>query len=220
MRESLKKLWNHPDKEELVRDFIRGIPTGGAKTLQEWETWETDARAQKPVRVFLADDLWQFTILVAQWPTRRVRRLYRWFYNRFYRRSYRMTSSLPKKWRHEFETRVLHCVFDTFCEEMERSDLQYMRWIASKKDRIDDRHERQLVDLYDWWTKTRPARPDPSAVSGVDDMNQRRHDDPGSVTETERSDAYRMLFKVEEDYQKEDDEMLLKLIELRSFVGD
>lgn len=88
------------------------------------------------------------------------------------------------------------------------------------------------LDLYNWWKHVRPARPDPYDASGwsahCDAMRERRKnegeedDDPMALfndkTDEERASsklAHERLGELEEQYEKEDTENLIKLVKIR-----
>lgn len=83
----------------------------------------------------------------------------------------------------------------------------------------------EQLELYTWWTVTRPARPDPYEVSGWTAMcDRRRKEDDEDVflrddkTPTEKKESRKaldMLGKIEAKYEKEDEDMLIRLIKIR-----
>lgn len=86
---------------------------------------------------------------------------------------------------------------------------------------------RELQELYTWWKDVRPNRPDPMDVSGWSDYcDSRRSEDPGDVFAALRADktdeertASRNIFdkmnEIEEAYDKEDEDMMIRLIRVR-----
>jgi len=99
--------------------------------------------------------------------------------------------------------------------------LEYLNWAASlvydescglsKKDlkygkptpQADSAKE--IIELYNWW-KNRPNRPDPFDLYNeeIDKRNKK-----------ERIARYKKINKIESDYEKEDEKMLIKLIKIR-----
>lgn len=205
------------DWDGVIRDFIRGIPMGGAKTLKEWDEWEENVRKEKPFRTFLADDLWYATGSLLRFPKHTYRLICARTSNLFSRKSYLLRSNLKKTYRHDFSTRLLHCAFDAFCEELRESDIDYIRWSAKKR-RNYERREDELIELYDWWTITRPNRPSPREASGLAAYIAKNKEDTEDFDKTRR--LYEATFELEERYHAEDDEMLKRLVDLRCFVSD
>lgn len=82
----------------------------------------------------------------------------------------------------------------------------------------------EILDLYNWWTEVRPARPDPYEASGWNaycDAKRAINDDRlfGSKTTPElekaSNKAHKLLHKMEADYEKEDENMMIRLIKVR-----
>ena len=89
----------------------------------------------------------------------------------------------------------------------------------------------EVLDLYTWWTVTRPARPDPYDVSGWTAICERRRvdgkaagkstfssmflDDDTKAKKRETNKSLAILHKVEAAYEKEDEAMMIRLIKVR-----
>lgn len=82
----------------------------------------------------------------------------------------------------------------------------------------------EILDLYHWWTVARPARKDPYDDSGWSAIcKKRRQTDPDdffgeakTLEEKEQTDnALDALRKMEEQFEKEDTEMMIRLIKVR-----
>jgi hypothetical protein len=88
---------------------------------------------------------------------------------------------------------------------------------------------KELRELYDWWTVTRPARVDPMEASGwsaICDARRERAKAEGKKrswglddkTPAERKETTRVLkamHKLEAAYEKEDEDMMIRLIKVR-----
>jgi len=84
-------------------------------------------------------------------------------------------------------------------------------------------HAQEVLDLYTWWKVTRPARPDPYAESGwtaycasIDHKKGSRRMF-GSRTPEQRKESGRLmkiLGKIEARYDKEDQDMMIRLIKV------
>jgi hypothetical protein len=82
----------------------------------------------------------------------------------------------------------------------------------------------EILDLYTWWTVTRPARPDPHEASGWSaycdakrDFNDGRLFGSKTTPELEKQSkkSMKLLHKMEADFEKEDEAMMIRLIKVR-----
>lgn len=83
---------------------------------------------------------------------------------------------------------------------------------------------KEIHDLYQWWTVQRPSRPDPYEASGWSAICERRRErSPGEFLPEDNSDEERaeskhsldLLHKLEEEYEAEDEAMMIRLIKIR-----
>ena len=83
---------------------------------------------------------------------------------------------------------------------------------------------KELKALYDWWTVTRPARPDPHDSSGWTAYCELSREENGGrlfggkktpALEKMSKVALKKLHKMEEAYDKEDEDMMIRLIKVR-----
>jgi len=89
------------------------------------------------------------------------------------------------------------------------------------------KNAQEILDLYTWWTTTYRNRPDPYEASGwTAYCNASREEHGGSLwaslKETNNKDlkkqgdrAHKLLRKIEADYEKEDEQMMIRLIKVR-----
>ena len=82
----------------------------------------------------------------------------------------------------------------------------------------------EILDLYTWWTVVRPARSDPHDASGWSDyceqvrvLNDGRLFGSKKTPELEKlsKKTMKLLHKMEADYEKEDEDMMIRLIKVR-----
>jgi hypothetical protein len=69
----------------------------------------------------------------------------------------------------------------------------------------------KMLEIYRWWTETRPARPDPSDASGWSEVWE-------SGDEKAKRDSSKRMYKIERGYDKEDERMLVSLIKIRKHL--
>lgn len=106
--------------------------------------------------------------------------------------------------------------------------IKYLEWAMNL---TEDRHfsyqaisAQEQYALYKWWTETRPNRPDPWAASGYNDFYDKHRitleDDwlGHTLSESDKQEQ-RRLFKVigqiEQQYEDEDTNMLIRLVQIR-----
>lgn len=83
----------------------------------------------------------------------------------------------------------------------------------------------EILDLYTWWTTTYRNRPDPYEVSGWTAACEAQREANGGkiswgipkdpVFKKAQTKAHKLLEKIEADYEKEDEAMMIRLIKVR-----
>ena len=91
----------------------------------------------------------------------------------------------------------------------------------------------ETLTLYRWWTEVRPNRPDAHDASGLTAWYANEKNSKKNVFEKVSNDMYQLVFKgtleeeqdynqmsklridIEEKYEKEDEEMLIRLMKIR-----
>jgi hypothetical protein len=86
---------------------------------------------------------------------------------------------------------------------------------------------KEQYDLYMWWTKTRPARPEPySVMNGFYNRMHEKYPDSAEdlfpeydeQDETERRNLHKLIDELEAQYTTEDEEMMIRLIKARKHL--
>lgn len=101
-------------------DWLRGTMKPGAATSKEWRLWKEEAKKKHPVRYWIAEegldkiqDIWCYI-------PERINDVRYYINNRFVHKTHGMMSrSLEKGKFHEFETRLLHSMFDQLVDFVE-----------------------------------------------------------------------------------------------------
>ena len=116
--------------------------------------------------------------------------------------------------------------------------MEYLRWAETltneefleegEKHKAEPTYQakaaKEIIELYTWWTVTRPARPDAYEVSGWTDYCEKARELNGgklfggkSTPELKKlSDkSHKLLQKIEDAYEKEDEAMMSRLIKAR-----
>lgn len=93
-------------------DWVRGTPKPGAETGKGWHDWKMEAKANHPIRYWIAEEGLDLVQDIIHWPTDRLYNIKYWFANRFVTRTHALTSNLkPGQW-YDLDTRIMHCLFD------------------------------------------------------------------------------------------------------------
>jgi hypothetical protein len=118
------------------------------------------------------------------------------------------------------------------------ANLEWQRQLRWKEDEVGSEHKelgkltpqavkaQEILDLYTWWTVTRPARPDPYEASGWTEYCEKsREANGGKISWGGGKDspelrkmsnkAHKLLHKMEADFEKEDEAMMIRLIKVR-----
>jgi hypothetical protein len=134
---------------------------------------------------------------------------------------------LTDEWKEDEDGQVKRATVKRVFPSREKG-LQYLDWEISLGEESPGQSEaaKEVKELYLWWKDVRPARPDPYDVSGWSEYCDQRRDKDGlwgffdkdDETDEERADARRRLdalHSVEEQYDTEDEEMMIRLIKIR-----
>lgn len=114
-------------------DRIRGIPKLEAGTAEEWAAWKKAAK-QKKFRYWLAEEGLDHLQSLICWPSNRIRDLRFYIQNRWVSKSHALTSTLKRGHWYDFDTRLLHAVFDELINFVE-IELAWAYVVFSKEER-------------------------------------------------------------------------------------
>lgn len=111
--------------------------------------------------------------------------------------------------------------FDKLTKEQKKElGLQYLNWEIENDEEFFPEQQKvsakEVKELYLWWTETRPSRIDP-----YDKYEEERDKFSGSILNMDGKNKKKMLAlykkigKLEDQYEKEDDAMLIRLMNVR-----
>ena len=255
-------------------DWLRGTTKLKCGTSEQWHEWERRAKADFPVRWWLAEEGLDYVQKFFMFIPDKLYALKYYINNRWVTKTHALTAhprDIPRgEWR-DVGNRFLPCLFNelvnfveielawNFCvwDSEARKKYQYPWWrrwyrnwrseeaamayIAWAKTLTnaefldeDKKHEavpthqaetaKEIEILYRWWKYERPQRPDPYDVSGWSAICERRRvkypDEilPEDETKKEKAESKKSLdalHKLEAEYEKEDEEMMIRLIKIR-----
>jgi hypothetical protein len=117
------------------------------------------------------------------------------------------------------------------------ANLEWQRQLRWKEDEVGPDHKelgeltpqavkaQEVLDLYTWWTVTYRNRPDPYEASGWTAACEAQRQANGGklsfsspkdpVLKKQNDKAHKLLQKIEADYEKEDEAMMIRLIKVR-----
>lgn len=151
-------------------DWLRGTPKSHAGTAQEWSAWEQKAKRKK-IRFWLAEeglDLLQTTIY---FPLTIMQNLRHYMHNRYISKTHALTSKLKRGQWHEFDTRMLHALFDELVDFVE-VELAWHHVVCSDEER--------LKHTTPWYRKNFPLglwRKPEAGLAYLDWAAQLKHDE-------------------------------------------
>ena len=100
-------------------DWVRGTNKPDSASSDEWNTWHKDAKTTHPFRFWLAEEALNNLDNAWNYVPNKINNVRYYLNNRFTTKTHALTSTLPKGEWHEFETRLLHCTFDSFVDFIE-----------------------------------------------------------------------------------------------------
>jgi hypothetical protein len=255
-------------------DWLRGKPKGGAKTSKEWNKWHKEASTKHPIRYWIAEEALDAIQNFIWWPVDQIYSVKYYINNRWVSKTHTLTSNLKRGQWHEFDTRLMHCMFDEMVNYVEveeawshiawdnearkkynppfyawgffrwrtwrcpqagldklewASMLTNEEWLESDQQHLVEPTQQaktaiELLTLYNWWKNDRPKRPDPYDISGWSELCEKRRADGRDLLDLEdRSEeeaaatrkALDLCHKIEEQYEQEDTNMMIRLIKIR-----
>jgi hypothetical protein len=125
------------------------------------------------------------------------------------------------------------------CPQAGLDNLEWQRNLRWKEDEVGPDHKelgkltpqavkaQEVLDLYTWWTTTYRNRPDAMEASGWSAYCDACRDELGggvmamfketksSALKKQGDKAHKLLRKIEEAYEKEDEDMMIRLIKVR-----
>lgn len=100
-------------------DRIRGIKKGGAKTGRGWHEWKQEGKKLHPIRYWIAEEALDAVQNFIWWPVDKLYDLKYYVNNRWISKTHTLGSNLKRGQWHEFDTRLLHSMFDSMVDYIE-----------------------------------------------------------------------------------------------------
>lgn len=214
-------------------DIIRGTPKLKWGNGDEWAQWKKAAREKHPMRYWIAEIGLNRLEKAFTWPARQIQNVKCYIKNRYIYKTHVLASHTlrPGFW-HEFDARMLHCAFDSLVDFVERDLAAFTAFRenidgGTSPDVLEEVSHREIFALYNWWKYERPVRPDPYDASGYREISARKRAANIGIGQTvprdvatreEISSALKINREIRQNYYQEDQQMLIRLVNIRSSV--
>lgn len=228
-----------------IREMIRGTKYPFYAEVGEWEDIYAKAKADHPIRYWVAEDLWDTAEHVVTYPFQKYRDIETYVRNRFGTKTHVLRTNLKKGQWCEYSERLLYGMMDSFCIWLEEEWYKHRNLELSKepttenilrlfKDRIKDyeldgddgsvggsiHNCEEMRDIYLWWKEFKNL-PDIFDESGMSDFYDRKESNGSffSHMEGEQREEWRKLHKIKQRLEKEREEetqdYMIRLVRLR-----
>jgi hypothetical protein len=239
----IKTRWNYWSCSKTA-DWIRGTPKPKALSLEEWEVWRKETKSKNPWRFFFAEKFLNSAQNLFLFPSDIRSSIRSYIDNRFYSKTHFLKTGLKPGIFHELDERIIYGLFNEFEEfvevdlarifsassekkykfvrgRCEEAGLDYLKWSSSLKNDFVPKNDssygkpteqaksaKKMIKIYLWW-KSREDRPDPMEKSGWNKSFDNA---------SKKKSCLDRLIKIEEEYDKEDENMLIALIKIRKHL--
>lgn len=235
----LAKIRPHYWSCSKIADIIRGTKKAKALTSEEWGEWRKQASLKHPIRYWIAEECLDKLQNFFYFPSDVYKSIKFYCRNRFIDKTHCLKTGLKPGSFYELDQRILYGLFNELVEFVEidiavkqnwysnkkkykftkgrcsEAGLDYLKWASRLKSNRRPTDQavaaKTTLKLYNWWKCIRPNRPDPYAISGWDDYHS-------SNNEKDKKNALNKLGRIENKYQQEDEQMLIELIKIRSYL--
>lgn len=139
-----------------LANIIRGTIKPKCETAEGWREWNINAKNKHPIRYYIAEEMLDQIQDIINFIPDKIHNIKCYIRNRFITKTHVLSSALTKgKW-HEFDDRLLHCIFDEFVDFVEIEKAHMLSWSGDdvykslKKDKITGRCPEAGVKYLEW----------------------------------------------------------------------
>ncbi len=145
---------------------------------------------------------------------------------------------IEKAWMNTWTDRSKYSKLSWFDKKFRRfrspeDGIAYLNWEINQTELVHQaKAAKEVLDLYTWWKETRPNRPDPYVEANYyevfkgktlrDHLVEVQRDGETYYTlkrsTKQESQVFKTVTKIEAKYDKEDEQMLIRLIKIRRFL--
>ncbi len=133
---------------------------------------------------------------------------------------------IEKAWMNTWSDRSKYCKLSWFDKKFRRfrspeDGISYLNWEIEHTEANQAKAAKEMMDLYTWWKVTRPNREYPFVVSGYYDLFPDNSEsdnffDRSNILSSKKAKAvFKKIRKIEDGYDKEDENMLIRLMKVR-----
>lgn len=186
-------------------------------TAESWQEWMEHAKKEHPFLYFISEILPCNYRIVRN----RIKDVYWFFQHRLNpRHRYNTIYTSLKPGYYDPETQILYGCMDTFKNFMETC-ADKIDWEGSGESHA--KAYKEMEEIYDWWVNRRPKREDflpelPTLPEewGILPMLNSKYENHPLMKEWKRiAEIHR---EKEVEFEKEDDDMLIRLIKIRGYI--
>ena len=110
-------------------NWLRGTDKPHCETSKGWRDWNKQAESANPWRYWLAEEGLDKLQNFIYWPADQLYKIKYWINNRFVTKTHALTSTLKRGEWHEFDERLLYCMFDELVNFVEIEQAwQHILW--------------------------------------------------------------------------------------------
>lgn len=209
--EELNDTWKDP------KHFYSLIPKPVALTHPRWNQWEVYVKEKYPIRYFLQETLPDFFCNIKN----KINNAWWWILYRIHpKHRYHMVNTGLKPGYYDPDILLIYSTFNILHEFVKECiENPIVDWEAEEESK---RIWEELITIDTWWTFDRPERenqfeqkhPFPD-VDRLDIFDKEKQNDPKVKEYRKALDLYS---KAKEEWHKEDEEYLIRLIKVRRYL--
>lgn len=228
--------WSCSKFSQWIRTTFGGVEKPKSETWEGWKQWRVLAKQKNAFVYWLTEEGLDDIQNILAFPYDVVNVVRTYYINRYLDKLHYLPTKLTPGQYYEVDTRILHGLFETLVDFIEvekawmsvvfskddwtsfgfpwwykyrilrwtkrfrsvKAGLAHLEWEISLGDTSPGQSDaaKEELDLYKWWKFERPARVDPFGTSLVSEE----------------------AWKLEEKYDQEDEEMLIRLIKIRKHL--
>lgn len=214
-------------------DWIRGEKKPHVLGWDEWDEWHENVKTKRPFRYWLAEKGLRKIQNFIYYPFDAYNSIKHYIRNRYFDKlQYLNTGLRPGKY-YDFDTRILHGLFNELVNFVEKELSHLSRWDRNKK--YIFKHGRCVEAAYDYFEWASDLKHDEAHGFSSDDPNYGeltdqaknaikikelyewwKHERPNRINQYDLSkEDYKNHLDIEEKHDKEDTNKLIELIKIR-----